>query len=660
MIVAINYANLKYKKAQCFNSNTAVHKGKVDRVISYSPKDIDADFYAKNSKILNQKRGNGYWLWKPYFIRKTLVELYEGDYLVYLDSGAFYINDVRYLIQQMDRDGQDIMTFELPFKELRYTKRDVFIEMGCDESEYFETNQRMATLIILRKTDLALKFVQEWLYYCQCEHIITDEKNNMGKDNYKGFVDNRHDQSIFSLLSKRYGFKAYKDPSQFGRLPDVFWNIKIDDIEDDSKYPQIVAEHRKPEVTKHIFWEQMLFAYAPKAIIKAYLQHDFLHNDMREERIAVLTDNMPVKDEAYGYGMYKVVNRLLLSLGDRVHRIIITDCNYNSENLEMLFRDKTVIANRFHRISTYNLSEIFFLYGIRKSMWELKRKKIKKIFIPLGADYRELCRAYLVSKVYHMTVSIYVVDDFIEYQKKIVGRESRKKEKKIIKYLRGVNRIFVISDGMKNRIDELTGKKSVVLPIPYENGLEDIPHRCRKNQILFLGSINALYLEGLRDIAEIIDKINSEKKLDIKLKFTYKTATEVKRIIGKYGCIDSKRIDGENELKKELNESLFCFMPFSDNADFYIMQNTSFPSKLVEYLAAASSIVIYGNKENSAQRYFDKNDLSYVICERNKKLLEECIIRHLEQEQDHSSQYRKVLKCNHSFDKISKKISWYM
>ena len=66
MIVAINYANLKYKKAQYFNSRTAIHKGKAEKVISYSPKDIDPDFWNNNRKILSKKRGNGYWLWKPY------------------------------------------------------------------------------------------------------------------------------------------------------------------------------------------------------------------------------------------------------------------------------------------------------------------------------------------------------------------------------------------------------------------------------------------------------------------------------------------------------------------------------------------------------------------------------------------------------------------
>jgi hypothetical protein len=275
MIVAINYANKKYRGAQKFNSLTAVSKGKVDKVISYSPKDIDRDFARKNAYILKKKRGNGYWLWKPYIVLKTLEQMQDDDYLVYLDSGAFYINKVRYLIKKMDSDKQDIMAFELPFKERLYTKRDAFVCMECDDVKYSESNQRMATMIIFRKTQKSVNFVREWLKYAQTENIITDGANHLGKGNYKGFRDHRHDQSIFSLLSKKYNIPAYREPSQYGRYQDLMWGKLLENTEymntyAESNYPQIIAEHKYPEVNAHIYWEQMLYAYAPKCIIKYY------------------------------------------------------------------------------------------------------------------------------------------------------------------------------------------------------------------------------------------------------------------------------------------------------------------------------------------------------------------------------------------------------
>ena len=46
--ILINYANKAFKKAQKLNSKTGLGVGNFDRVIEYSPKDIDKKFYEKN------------------------------------------------------------------------------------------------------------------------------------------------------------------------------------------------------------------------------------------------------------------------------------------------------------------------------------------------------------------------------------------------------------------------------------------------------------------------------------------------------------------------------------------------------------------------------------------------------------------------------------
>lgn len=284
MIVAINYSDRKYKEAQKFNSMTAVTKGKADKVISYSPKDIDAEFKRKNEKILRKKRGAGYWLWKPYIIQKTLRSMRNGDYLVYLDSGAFYINNVRHLIKQMEKDAQYIMAFEIPFRECHWTKRDVFICMGCDEPQYAETNQRMGGIIVIKKTEKAEQFVDDWLKYGQMGELITDAKNMEGEDNYVGFVENRHDQSIFSLLTKKYKIRAYEDPSQYGRFPDIYWGLgghRVKKRKCNCAYPQIVALHKIGKVTRRVYWEQMFFTYAPRVIVNFYITSG-LYDMLRE------------------------------------------------------------------------------------------------------------------------------------------------------------------------------------------------------------------------------------------------------------------------------------------------------------------------------------------------------------------------------------------
>lgn len=159
-------------------------------------------------------------------------------------------DDVHLLIGAMEAEGTDIMVFALPYPERHFTKRDAFILMGCDSPEYTETKQRLASFILLKKTDRARRFVEEWLQYCQDERIVTDNPNVMGKENYEGFRDNRHDQTVLSLLSKKWGIAAFRDPSGLG-------DEKRDEFDRDvlerSPYKRVVCLHRNKKMPKSYF-----------------------------------------------------------------------------------------------------------------------------------------------------------------------------------------------------------------------------------------------------------------------------------------------------------------------------------------------------------------------------------------------------------------------
>lgn len=215
-VVLLNYADSIYRKSQKLNSKTGKSVGHFDKIISYSPKDIDINFSSLNKKILNQKRGNGYWLWKPYFIKKTLEELNWGDYLFYCDSGSHFTKSIQELIHFSLKKEQDIIPFETTYLEGEWTKRDTFILMECDDMGYQNSKQRLGSFVLFRKSELSLQFINDWLSYAKDERILTDLKNKCGLPNHDDFKEHRHDQSIFSLLTKKYGFMAYRDPSQYG------------------------------------------------------------------------------------------------------------------------------------------------------------------------------------------------------------------------------------------------------------------------------------------------------------------------------------------------------------------------------------------------------------------------------------------------------------
>lgn len=247
MIYEISFADAAFKSAQNFNAKMARKYG-ADKVIKYSPKDIDESFIRENKEIWENSRGYGYWIWKPYIVDKTLQLIKEGDFLVYMDSGACFTDDIHILTDIMDRDGIDIMVFCLHSLEKYYTKRDALVLLECDSFEYTDTPQRCATYFLLRKSMYSQRFIREWLKYAKDRRIITNDENVMGLPNYEGFVENRHDQTILSLLSKKWGIKAYRDPAPYGL------DMKYpQDVLDRSPYLQVIDAHRYKIMPK-MYW----------------------------------------------------------------------------------------------------------------------------------------------------------------------------------------------------------------------------------------------------------------------------------------------------------------------------------------------------------------------------------------------------------------------
>ena len=78
MKILINYATPEFAHRRRIQTATAYAVGGFDKVIEYSPEDLDEEFRRKNEQILKHKRGGGYWLWKPYIIKKTLAEMGGG------------------------------------------------------------------------------------------------------------------------------------------------------------------------------------------------------------------------------------------------------------------------------------------------------------------------------------------------------------------------------------------------------------------------------------------------------------------------------------------------------------------------------------------------------------------------------------------------------
>jgi hypothetical protein len=63
--------------------------------------------------------------------------------------------------------------------------------------------------LLFRKTPVSIAFVDEWLRACEDPRIVTDLDNTLGQPNHPTFTNHIHDQSAFSILFKKFGFKGF-------------------------------------------------------------------------------------------------------------------------------------------------------------------------------------------------------------------------------------------------------------------------------------------------------------------------------------------------------------------------------------------------------------------------------------------------------------------
>jgi hypothetical protein len=216
-------------------------------------------FYDENRYILDQKRGSGYWLWKPYIILKMLKKMQNGDILIYSDAGIEFISPINDLVDLCQK-SEGVLLFQTHGQlNSTWTKRDCFVQMDCDHPEYYHVDQVMGGFSIYLKTEFAEKFIAEWLNYAKNKLIISDLPNQMGYENLPGFREHRHDQSILTNLAVKHALNIYRDPSQWG---DAYKKPEFRDDKKDvckiydnhyyvnSAYPTLINHHRKKNTSR--------------------------------------------------------------------------------------------------------------------------------------------------------------------------------------------------------------------------------------------------------------------------------------------------------------------------------------------------------------------------------------------------------------------------
>lgn len=205
---------------------SALNKG-FDFILNYRKHHIDPQFLRDNATIFAQKKGAGYWLWKPWIILHTLEKSPENAVIFYVDSGFIFkrpIHDLIHCVQDHDMvlvyyDHND---FEEEARPSKFTKREALVQLNCDTPAFRELKSRLAAnFIILKNTHATRIFIKKWLEACTNDAILTDAPSSLPE--YPEFKEHRHDQALLGILHYLENPKAALFSfSQLGQY--AFWH----------------------------------------------------------------------------------------------------------------------------------------------------------------------------------------------------------------------------------------------------------------------------------------------------------------------------------------------------------------------------------------------------------------------------------------------------
>jgi hypothetical protein len=145
----------------------------------------------------------------------------DDDILIYIDAGC-YINPAgvkrfNEYIEMLNNSDEGCISFQIShYKEKAWTTKEIFehFNINNDSDDILETGQIMATIKMFKKNANAVNIVSTWLNALYRNPIVFTDHYNKNNQS-EGFIDNRHDQSVCSIICKLYKTIVIEDETYF-------------------------------------------------------------------------------------------------------------------------------------------------------------------------------------------------------------------------------------------------------------------------------------------------------------------------------------------------------------------------------------------------------------------------------------------------------------
>ncbi|MFM9151545.1 MAG: hypothetical protein ACKOPU_04635 [Candidatus Planktophila sp.] len=197
---------IRYKLAAEYVKSDAEEFNLFDSITIKGEDDLitDDNFQDHIPFVIQNPRGFGYWIWKPYLILKKLNEINEGEILLYLDACTLLNKrgKARFeeYVQRVLDNPEHCLFFKNNQKIGHWCKMDLL--HNYESESLIQENDMIAAVMFIQKTPENLRFF-EMFYTSACTYSHIDDSPSV-LPNLEIFKEHRHDQSLFTLLAYKY------------------------------------------------------------------------------------------------------------------------------------------------------------------------------------------------------------------------------------------------------------------------------------------------------------------------------------------------------------------------------------------------------------------------------------------------------------------------
>lgn len=382
------------------------------------------------------------------------------------------------------------------------------------------------------------------------------------------------------------------------------------------------------------------------------------------KKILVYSEAAPVHKDIVAVGMNRALTPLLLSIKQSVTSVIIYQLDkwhpihhidLKLSKLCRLLPKWTMYLVSVGRRAVFAQPVLDMIIAYYAAAL-VKNDKSDVLFSFVGADYGTLFRIGYIAKFANLNYGIYFVDDsFVSLDKAFLNTSYHvNKIERAIKIVQGATHVYTITEQLGKNIESICGVSSTVLNLPYEAITFKVDGSNLSLEIVYVGSINFLYRDSLLDLFDVVTELKGKTGRDIKIFLTTERSLAENELGELPSFVESMPIQSEELLAEKLAKSLFTFLAYSFDEKNTKMVSSSFPSKLLPYLAYAQNIVVYGPHYSSASELFQKNNLPTITISREQ--LTSAIESLIDIKTDNSRVYQNHLQANYSLEATSEKI----